>query len=322
MSQEVFMKMKHLFLFLRWLIFVLCITACERGDALHKISTSRAGVGYGVHVHEGYAYITNNEGVIIFDVHDPTHPKQIASIPTGYTPGILVQGDWAYIASESGLTIADISDPSLPQKVSKFPSEGIVHKVQLAGSLAYLASSAGLEIVDISIPTAPTKVGHLTGGDAWGIDVHEDIVYLAVPTNGLEVVDVRDLSSPKKVSTVAGTQSAWDVHVHPPWIYVGCHANGIKILSLTDKESPQIVGHFLDQDGGEALGVWGDGETLYVADNFRAEVLDVLDPTQPREVGEYPNLNGAHDIYVEENLIYIAEGKKGLIILEFTGGNP
>ena len=97
--------------------------------------------------------------------------------------------------------------------------------------------------------------------------------------------------------------------------YVGCRYAGISILNASAKESPQIIGRYLDDDGGEALGVWGDGEYLYVADNYGIEVLDVKDPTDPYEIGEYGKVNGAHDIFVDGAFVYIAEGRKGLIIL-------
>jgi hypothetical protein len=100
---------------------------------------------------------------------------------------------------------------------------------------------------------------------------------------------------------------------------VGCHGAGIRILRLSDKASPQVIGRYLDDDGGEALGVWGDGAYLYVADNYRIEVLDVSDPAHPYEVGEYGRVNGAHDLCVDGAFVYVAEGRKGLIVLEFEG---
>ena len=147
--------------------------------------------------------------------------------------------------------------------------------------------------------------------------IHDGYVYLANPKVGLEVIDVTVPSSPQKISTVQGTHGAWDIHLQDEFAYVGCHYAGIRILDLSDSEAPEVIGRFDDDDGGEALGVWGDHEYLFVADNYRIEVLDITDPTHPFEIGEYENVNGAHDFYVDGTLVYVAEGKKGLIILEF-----
>ncbi|MBN1486473.1 MAG: hypothetical protein JW981_02450 [Anaerolineae bacterium] len=317
-SWEVIVKKKRTVLLIVWLMLISCISACQRQGTLSMVSTSKAGVGYGVYVDEGYAYITNNDGVIVFDVHETDSPREVGRIQTSYyTPGIFVNSGWAYIASERGLVIADVSNPASPQQVGEYNSTGVAHRVCVDGSYAYIASSTGLEIVNIRNPNAPVKEAHLDGGEAWGVDIYEGIVYLAVPGNGLEVIDVSDPSSPQKIRTVSGTQSTWDVHIHQELAYVGCHDAGIRILSLSEKESPQIIGRYRDDDSGEALGVWGDGEHLYVADNFGVEVLDVKDPTNPFEIGEYGGVDGAHDIYVDGTFVYIAEGRKGLIILEF-----
>lgn len=100
---------------------------------------------------------------------------------------------------------------------------------------------------------------------------------------------------------------------------MACHDGGITILNLAARRSPRTIGRHLDDDGGEALAVWGDGDHLYVADNFGIEVLDVRDPANPYEIGEYGRVNGAHDLDVDGAFVYVAEGRQGLVILEFTG---
>ncbi len=311
------MRSRHKGFLTLCLVLISSISACQRQDGLGLVSTSKAGVGYGVFVDDGYAYVTNNDGVIIFDVEESSRPKEVGRIQTGYTRGVYVMDGWAYFASEHGLVIADVSNPERPMQVSEYGTKGDAIRIVVDGSYAFIAGSRGLEIVDISDPYAPMEISHLSGEEAWSVDIYDGMAYLAVPSIGIEVVDVSDPTSPQKIKTVSDTQRAWDVHIHEEIAYVGCHANGIRILSLADKESPQVIGRYLDDDGGEALGIWGDGERLYVADNFGVEVLDVSNPVHPYEIGEYERVNGAHDIYVDGTFLYVAEGRKGLIILEF-----
>lgn len=313
------MSKKYPFLFVLWLLFSTWISACQEASGLNLVSSSRAGVAYGVFADAGYAYITNNEGVVIFDVHDPGRPREVSMILSGYTISVSVGNDLAYIAGERGLSIADVSNPAHPQLLADYDTNGPAQHASQAGDFVYIAGSEGLEIVNISDPSKPEKTAHLIGGEAWGIDYFEGIVYLAVPGSGVEVIDVNDPFSPQKIGVVAGTLNAWDIQIHKELAYVGCHASGIRILNLAKKESPQVIGRYLDDDGGEALGVWGDGEYLYVADNFSVEVLDISEPTKPQEIGEYGGLNGAHDIHVDNMYIYVAEGRKGLVTLELVG---
>jgi hypothetical protein len=312
------MRRLHKLIFIICLVLISVISSCQRQNVLRPISTSKAGVGYGVFVDDGYAYITNNSGVIIFNVEEPSHPKEVGRIQSGYTRSAFVMDGWAYFASEHGLVIADVSNPESPKKVSEYSTNGEAIRIFVNEPYAYIAGSRGLEIVDISEPYAPMEVSHLSGGEARGIDVYDGIVYLAVPGIGLEVIDVSDPSSPRKIRMVQDTQNAWDVHIHEGVAYVGCHANGIRILSLVQKESPELISRYFDDDGGEALGVWGDGKRLYIADNFGVEVLDVSDPYHPFEIGEYDKVNGAHDLSVNGSFVYVAEGRKGLIIFEIT----
>jgi len=306
-----------------WLVLILgtlCISTCKSQGVLSRVSTSKAGVAYDVYVEESYAYLTNNDGVIIFDVSQPDSPQKAGEILSGTAFGIFVENGLIYIAGGSGLVIADVSDPVNPQQLGEYDSEGVTHQVRVRGPYAYIAGSTGLEIVDVSDPSTPRPVARLSdGGDAMGVEIYDSTLYLAKPGKGLEVIDVRDPSSPQKITTVSETQGAWDIHIHEELLYLGCHGAGIRIISISDKESPQIIGRFNDDDEGEALGVWGDGEYLYVADNYGIEVLDVKDPTRPSEIGQYDAVRGAHDLYVVGTFIHVAEARKGLIIFEFEG---
>ncbi len=45
-------------------------------------------------------------------------------------------------------------------------------------------------------------------------------------------------------------------------------------------------------------------------------MLDIKDPTSPYEIGEYNTVSGAHDFDVDGTFVYVAEARKGLVILE------
>jgi hypothetical protein len=299
---------------------VCCISGCYNQGTLSLVSYSKeAGVGYSVCVDGDYAYVTNNDGAVIFDVHQPRHPRQIGRIPTGVTFGICVKNGLAYISGERGLVIADVSDPANPRKLKEHMIREETHGVQVEGSYVYIATNAGLEILDAGDPGRITPVAHFGDSRAWGVVVCDGIAYLASDINGVEVIDVTNPGSPQKITTLADTKGAWDVHVYDEYLYVGCHRAGIAIFNISDEESHEPAGSFRDDDGGEALGVWGDGEHLYVADNFGIEALDVSDPANPYEIGEYSRVRGSHDICVDGEFIYVADASRGLIVLEFQG---
>jgi len=291
----------------------------ENYISLKMISTTSAGsVPYGVYADNGYAFITNNDNLLIFDIHEPTNPKEIGKIGIGVSFNITIKDEWAFTMGESGLFIIDISDRTNPKKLGTLRLHGTGKSIWVENTLAYIATSAGLEIIDINDPAKPFIVSHSSEGPARGIVFVDGIVYVANRINGLEVIDVTNPADPKRITTVSGTQTAWNVHVHEEYLYLGRHQNGVEIFSISDRKAPSKIGSFCDEDGGEALSVWGDKDYLYVADNFGIEVLDIKDPSHPRQIEEYGGLGCTHDIFVNGTLIFVASVMKGLIILEFS----
>ena len=286
--------------------------------SLKIINTTRAGnVPYGVYTENGYAYITNNNDLLIFDIREPEKPRKMGAISTGVTFSLTVKNGLAYTVGENGYII-DVSDPTKLQKLGDLPLQGSGHSIWVEDTLAYVATSAGLEIFNISDPARPYLVSKYGEGPARGIVCIECIAYVANRVNGLEIINVMNPADPQKVTTIPGTQAAWNIHVHKDYLFLGRHEYGIEIYSIKERSSPQRIGRFCDDDGGEALSVWGDDSLLFVADNFGVEVLDITDPMHPRQIGELGGLGCTHDIFVEGTLLFVASVKKGLIILGFT----
>jgi len=275
-----------------------------------------AGVGYGVCVDKDYAYVTNNEGVVIFDVHQPTHPRKVVTIPTGVTFGICIENDLAYILGRRGLVIADVSDPANPKKLQDYIIKEYKQRVQVEDSYVYIASDVGLEILKVSNSKEITSVARYGNSRVRGIDVRNGIAYLAGPDNGIEVIDVTNPARPQKITTVSGTKGASDVHIHDEYLYVARSEAGIVILDISNKKLPKLVGSFHSDNGGEAKGIWGDGKYLFIVSN-RIEMLDVSNPTSPYVIGEYSK-RGGHDLCVDGKFVYVASGRKGLLILQFA----
>lgn len=291
----------------------------EVSGSLKLIGTINAGLAYGVFADDGFAFITNNDGLVIFDIQNPSNSQKVGSINLGVSFGVMVNNNIAYAVGNYGLSIIDISNRSNPQKIGSLQLHGTGHRISLKNSLVFIATSIGLEIVNISDSTDPYTIGNYNSdGGAWGIAHFEDMVYLADGTKGLLVIDVTNPSIPQKIYSVYSTQNAWDVHVNGVILYLACHNSGVRTFDISNKQIPQLTVNYKDNDGGEALGIWGNGNKIFVADNYGIEMIDVSDISNPQEVGTVENLNGAHDIYVNDSYVYVAEGVQGLIILECT----
>lgn len=311
------MRKMHAILLIGWLTLTCCTSTRHSQGTLSLVCYCKeAGVGYSVFVDKDYAYVTNNDGVVIFDVHQPKHPRKVGMIPTGVTFNICIENDLAYILGERGLVTADVSDPANPKEIQEYVIEEYKQGLQIEASYAYIASDAGLEILDVSDSGKIYPIAQFGDSKARGVDVRDGIVYLAVPNNGVEVIDVTNPASPQKITTVAGTEGAGGVHIHGEYLYVARYEAGIAILSISNKKSPKLIGNFRYDDGEEAMGIWGDGKYLFIAGNG-IKMLDVGEPTSPYEIGEYSR-RGGHDLCVDGKFVYVASGRKGLLILQFN----
>ena len=290
----------------------------EKRNSLTLVSTTNAGsVPYGIYVQNGYAFITNNNDFLIFDLSDILRARKLSSVSVGVTFSLTIKNETAYTVGEDGLFIIDVSNPDTPHKLGHFKLQGSGKSIWIENTLAYVATSSGLEIIDISIPSRPKAISHCSEGPSRGVVIVDDIAYVANRIKGLELIDVSDPSKPKKLATLQGTIAAWNVHVNGNYLFIGRHQNGIDIFNISDTGQPRLIGHFHDDDGGEALSVWGEDDYLYVADNFGVEVLNIQDPENPRQIEELGGLGCTHDIFVEGTKIFIVSVEKGLIILEF-----
>jgi hypothetical protein len=71
------MRKMYAVLCMSWLTLICCTPRRHSQGTLSLVGYSKeAGVGYGVSVDKDYAYVTNNNGVVIFDVHPPKHPRK------------------------------------------------------------------------------------------------------------------------------------------------------------------------------------------------------------------------------------------------------
>ncbi|MGD2123755.1 MAG: hypothetical protein PVJ76_18545 [Gemmatimonadota bacterium] len=296
-----------------------CHLHCD--GSLEVVSVTRAGVAYAVELDGNAAYVTNNDGVLIFDIRDPGNPALIGEAPTGVTFDISVRNGLAFVVGEDGFSIVDVSDPTHPRVVSTYNLEGIGWAVRIDGSTAVVGTNEGLEVLDVTNLGAPRRVGFLDlDGDVMGLALREGLGFIGGYFQGLRVIDLRAPADPRQVAALGAISGAESLDLHGDTLFIASHHHGIRIVDVADPLEPRLLGEFVDDDGGEALALTAQGTDLFVADNFQIEWIDVGDPSRAFQIGECGRTNGAHDIEFDGSLVYVAEGTRGLIVLRPTEG--
>ena len=230
---------------------------CDLRDAGTSISACSVAVA------GAYAYLACSwGGLLALDVHDPTQPRVVGVLKTGcQAMNVRVHGHHAYLTdSAGGLRVIDVSDPTVLNILATWNTVGRAVGICLAGDYAYVSTAESaldptcrraLEIVDVSDPLHPTRAGcFYTDGGPNGVDVVGDYAYLA--KGDLQIINVSNPARP----FLAG--------VHP------CEKGYFLAV--------RVIGDYAYVGSN----LWDD---VLQRDVGNLQVLNVIDPTKPTEVG-------------------------------------
>ena len=280
-------------------------------------------------------------GFRIYDISERRKPRLLAYQKT-YGFGVHrfdMDERYAYMSTEvegylgNILVIYDILRPERPQEVARWWMPGqhlaggekptwsgyknrLHHTLRAGNQLWASVWHAGLRVIDVSEIRSPRTVGAYDYHPPFPEPTHT-VLRVPFPVAGRQVALVID----EEHDHVPGTLHAG------LWVFdVGDLAN-IKPLSMfhvSELDSPwSRVGRFGAHQFQEHM-----SDTLVYATWFSGglRIVDIADPTQPREVGHFiPQPSGgfsspqSNDVDVDERgLIYLLDRNQGLDILEYA----
>jgi choice-of-anchor B domain-containing protein len=258
--------------------------------------------------------------------------------------------DWA--------KVFDITQPSNPvltdsvQLDARRINDVKIHPNNRIGVLTREGASTrrnGIVLLDLSTPAHPTILSEysesLTGGvhNVW-IDGETDLVYAVHNgTRDIRIIDISDPSNPGEVGRWGLTnedRSLHDVIVQDGYAYLSYWNDGLIMLDVGagthggSPREPTFVSRF-QYPGGQTHTAWRHGRYLFIGDEIfpsdwdaarpieargYIHVVDYSDPDNPVEVARYevPE-SGAHNFWVEDDLLYVGYYQAGLRVLDVSG---
>jgi hypothetical protein len=184
--------------------------------------------------------------------------------------------------------------------------------------LIITAGQGGLHILNINDGQLEYLTTYYDEGYYRNLKVHGERVFVADSKKGFRVFDISG-ETPLSIWVQANTE-ACGLHIESDLAYVAACKNGLQIFDITNPDSPVFLGSL--QTPGSAWDIWMHDGFAYIAD-FHAgmTVIDVTKPTNPILVGTTTwadRHQSAEIVRGEGNVVFIAAGLKGLIVLDIS----
>lgn len=265
---------------------------------------------------EDYAYTGTHaqgggERMFVWRVTDPTNIVLVDSVVVDarVVNDVKVNEDasWALITREgastrrNGIVVLDLADPAHPTIMAELTDSltGGIHNVWIMGDVVYAVNNgtSAMHIIDMSDPANPTHAGrwevrpgetNKSLHDVWAEDGY---AYLSYWDDGLVILD-------------AGAGTHGGTATEPTFVSSIAYPQGNTHVAWRTRDYV-----FLGDEIGTADGMRG-----YI------HVIDVSDIDNPTEVAKYdlPEA-GAHNVWVEDDVLYIAYYQGGLRIVDVSG---
>lgn len=297
----------------------------------------------------GWSFSDGGRHVYLFDVSDPQAPQALATITsTGSVYDVQIHGRYLYFAVQNQyyIDVFDLIDPTKPVLVNHFrPSANSIspHTFCVAGNVMYVTDNfTSVAIYDITDKRNFVRKLTYTGG--FGSSHDNTIIrgkwygaFIFSPA-GLGYFDVTNPFAPRELARVqypsAGTHYAWpteDERFILTADEIGGTPHDLKIWNAQTPGQLNLAAEYQTRTGAIIHNVYVRGRYAYMSyycDGIR--IVDVLDPTQPKEVAAY-NVAGAGNcsgydsvwgIYPFSRYIYVSDMKRGLHVFNFDEHVP
>lgn len=232
-----------------------------------------------------------------------------------------------YCIGANALEIYSVSEIGTPSLIGGFPVPGSPEKIVVDGNHAYIAYSNGLCIIDIStLPIPFPQVQYAMPGESYDIKIINNLAYIAAGTEGLHIINISDPNNPILVGTCDLDSEAKLVEVNDTYAYVVTNSLQLEIIDISNPSQPESIGSIFTEY--TIIEAYLDGSTLYLFD-YREEpmivfsylnVYDLTNPVSPQLICDYSFESLVSDIYIRDNVAYIATDWTGLHLINVT--NP
>ncbi|OGO14873.1 MAG: hypothetical protein A2Z14_15905 [Chloroflexi bacterium RBG_16_48_8] len=318
---------------------------CPPAGNLTEVSRSTTSItSLDVEISGNYAYIADNTGLWVFDITDPSQPADAGFKFIQAPSQMIISDSFAYGIDTEGLWKLDLSDPTDPTFLGYKDTPDMPLEFAITQDYAFVRDNYGnLRAFDLSKDANLREVGvydppgKTIGGDIGGnlisivrdlahknplhsFSIRGDYAYVADLDAGLRIVDISDPTRLREVGSYdlsgsisdveviqnavlifginLGTDDAWDLWgQNIPDLLRGREPLYLGTISIPQVTKPEILCTFISE---------------FYRLISESELKSAFTETQPEEIVDL--LKG---VDVVGDLIYVADERRGLLILQF-----
>lgn len=280
-----------------------------------------------IYIYNDYLLINEpGEGIHIYNNATPSAPVNIAFIKIPGNVDLAIHNNILYADSFIDLLAFDISNISSIKQVKRV--NDVFKQVYTAGTQKYLYYTKdtvvkkqiykGGIINDIASYSSNSSQSSSSGqgGSMSRFTLMNDYLY-TVGIYDLSLFDVKTASNPSFVKSI---NLGWGVETIFPYdnkLFIGTNT-GMHIFSATDAANPVKLSTYSHVFACDPVVVQGKYAyvTLRTGNNCRQasnqlEVVDIEDPTKPKQIAVFPMQN-PHGLSVVGNNLFLCEGNFGI----------
>lgn len=289
-------------------------------------------------------------GIALFTIDDPLHPKFAAEFTDPVTSGVhsafintqAKYGRFVYLTDDGSgrLVIANIDDPAHPKlvatwQVPRTETGRYLHDIDVKDGLLYASYlNDGLVILDVG--------NGIKGGSPSDPQFVSQFKY--------DLVARRRLAEAGGATVIGGTHTAWR---HKNYVFIGDEIiplpgpgqplipdrawGGLQVIDVSDIFHPKSVAWY-DPENGGVHNVWVVGDTLYMGaanagfrafdisgelkGDLRAQDREIshVNPVSPK--GWKPNAAYTWGVVVKNGLAFVPDINSGLFIIRIGDARP
>jgi len=294
-----------------------------------------------------YLYTSRAGGITVLDITTPTAPSALTFLNIVYTNThrMIKQGNYLYISAESRgaetLLIVDISNPAAPQLLGERAMDiGYdPYSIAVHDNIVYLAMEGyGLSMTDVSDAAHPADAGFANiPASVSQIALTEQRLYLETAYKpwhesgqqfaAIHIAERLDPHNLRPLGHVDTTKVEFEFIEEGDYVYFTAYeardldtrepvSGSVHIVDVSSPQAPNPVSSYEVVEG--AYKIAKNGDYLYVGKcthidgrcDIQMQIVDISDPENPQEGGEYPGgeglESGIYGILVDGSYTYLA----------------